>query len=324
MYDNSRPSIPEKERKNAQIYIKLKLLTCASYAAENESELAQKEATEIIAMLETNHEDLEEILIKEEEVRQEESKEPAPKNIMLISKLFTTKTKFMDYLMDKMLNNEQDLKSPANTEISLLLLNMFKTLIDNNTNILKITQEQLWSKVSSHDVIMELIVERTKRGIKMVQGDSGSRSMDEKEKKKSEEQIMREIEGYLQENQKMYNIISKVPAPKAAILQISSIEIVDKIFSLDDLSSSYVSIYILREIINMASIFQIAIRDSEEWHRCTDGIFSHLMKIKENYQNQLTLGRILSVESDQQGSAEEQELTIGNIINYFIWNFFWV
>ena len=83
---------------------------------------------------------------------------------MLISKLFSTKTKFMDYLLDKMLTNSDE-KQSDNPEISLLLLNMFKTLIDNNLNILKITQEQLWGKISNHEVISALILGRTKFGV---------------------------------------------------------------------------------------------------------------------------------------------------------------
>ena len=137
--------------------MKLKLLTLSESeeviaSLSKDENLNSKDMSKIISMLEMNHDYLEDILIKEEEYenmilrrksRSRDEKSMPEENedeykIMLVSQLFTAKPKFMDYLFKKMLNVPQ--QKMSNSDVSLLLLNMFKTLIDNNSNILKITQ----------------------------------------------------------------------------------------------------------------------------------------------------------------------------------------
>ena len=60
IYNNESKDLNEKERKISQMYTKIKLLT-----SNDETTVEYKK--EIIEMLESNHEGLEEILIKEQE-----------------------------------------------------------------------------------------------------------------------------------------------------------------------------------------------------------------------------------------------------------------
>lgn len=46
---------------------------------------------------------------------------------------------------------------------------MLKTLIDNNSNILKITQEYLHEKIDTHNKISSLINDRTVFGLQIVE-----------------------------------------------------------------------------------------------------------------------------------------------------------
>ena len=83
----------------------------------------------------------------------------------------------MGYLLDNMFlfkyNEIQETtkseKMCENLEISIYFLNMLKTLIDNNSNILKITQEYLLGKIDTHNKVSCMINERTSFGIKIVE-----------------------------------------------------------------------------------------------------------------------------------------------------------
>ena len=69
---------------------------------------------------------------------------------------------------------------------------MLKTIIDNSSNILKITQHEMLKKLKDKNVT-NLIIERTSHGTEIVST---------KEKK--------EVEEYLEQSKKMYSIIGKV------------------------------------------------------------------------------------------------------------------
>ena len=68
----------------------------------------------------------------------------------------------MGYLLETMVNNLK-----GKSELSILLLNMLKTIIDNSSNILKITQDEMLKKLKNKNVT-NLIIERTGHGVEMV------------------------------------------------------------------------------------------------------------------------------------------------------------
>ena len=81
-----------------------------------------------------------------------------------------------------------------NPEISILLLNMFKTLIDNNSNILKITQGQLWEKISNQKIISALILRRTRHGVRiLMENNAGDEEKERGTRRKSDRKMFREI-----------------------------------------------------------------------------------------------------------------------------------
>ena len=133
-------------------------------------------------------------------------------------------------------------------------------------------------------MISELILRRTRHGVKVLitshNADKKNRQEGKEQKTKSQRKVMKEIERYLQENKKMYKIISKILSSQIDKLAISSMKIVESIFSFDGLESPYVSIYLLREIINLSPIMQITLKSEEEWRECTETLFGYLMKIK--------------------------------------------
>ena len=65
----------------------------------------------------------------------------------------------MGYLLETMVNNLK-----GKSELSILLLNMLKTIIDNSSNILKITQDEMLKKLKNKNVT-NLIIERTEHGV---------------------------------------------------------------------------------------------------------------------------------------------------------------
>ena len=95
----------------------------------------------------------------------------------------------MGYLLETMVNNLK-----GKSELSILLLNMLKTIIDNSSNILKITQDEMLKKLKNKNVT-NLIIERTEHGVEMV-GKAESKQ--------------KEVEEFLEQSKKMYSIIGKV------------------------------------------------------------------------------------------------------------------
>lgn len=101
------------------------------------------------------------------------------------------------------------------SELSILLLNMLKTIIDNSSNILKITQHEMHKKLKHKDVT-NLIIERTNHGAEIVST---------KERK--------EVEEYLEQSKKMYSIIGKVINFEEIKLQT----LIEKIIEIDKVSN---------------------------------------------------------------------------------------
>lgn len=76
--------------------------------------------------------------------------------------LFDEKTGLMGYLLETLIHSLN-----TKSEISLLLLNMLKTIIENNSNIMKITQDEIKKKLTEKN-LSSLIIDRTIEGVKLV------------------------------------------------------------------------------------------------------------------------------------------------------------
>jgi hypothetical protein len=76
--------------------------------------------------------------------------------------LFDEKTGLMGYLLETLIHSLN-----TKSEISLLLLNMLKTIIENNSNIMRITQDEIKKKLTEKN-LSNLIIDRTIEGVKLV------------------------------------------------------------------------------------------------------------------------------------------------------------
>lgn len=76
--------------------------------------------------------------------------------------LFDEKTGLMGYLLETLIHSLN-----TKSEISLLLLNMLKTIIENNSNIMRITQDEIKKKLTEKN-LSSLIIDRTVEGVKLV------------------------------------------------------------------------------------------------------------------------------------------------------------
>jgi hypothetical protein len=61
---------------------------------------------------------------------------------------------------------------------------------------------------------------------------------------------------------------------------------VEDIIELDDYASIYASVYLVREIINIAPILKFVL-SKEAFHSLTDRFFSQLMALREIYEDRV-------------------------------------
>ena len=87
---------------------------------------------------------------------------------------------------------------------------------------------------------------------------------------------------------------------------------VEDIIELDDYTSIYASVYLVREIINIAPILKF-ILSKEAFHGLTDRFFSQLMALREIYED-----TVIEINP----KTGETGFKISSIINFFIDNYY--
>ena len=115
--------------------------------------------------------------------------------------------------------------------------------------------------------VTNLIIERTEHGVEMLG--------------KVENQA-KEVEEFLEQSKKMYSIIGKV----INLSEIKILTLFEKIIQLDEVKSPSVSLYILRELVNVGIVIQTLSISEDDQASLTDIVFSYLMRIKETYTDQ--------------------------------------